>query len=91
MCKVGGDTKDTGGCGFDHPVGVCGFDELKEGVRGCSHTLGLWIQSQMDAVGITLQLMSLIPLVAGIFSCCMCFKRKHEDVLPTKYVQEGGT
>ena len=83
-------TQGAGGCKFDKPMGICAYEKMKESTSGCVVTLRLWVQNQMDLIGLVVQGMSLLPLMAAVYSCCMTFKRKHDDVLPTKYIQEGG-
>jgi|TARA_B110000208_G_scaffold120393_1_gene147063 hypothetical protein len=79
-----------GGCKFDKPMGICAYEKMQPFTTGCAVTLRLWIQNQMDTIGSIIQAMAILPLLAAVYSCCMTFKRKHEDVLPTKYIQEGG-
>jgi hypothetical protein len=83
-------TQGAGGCKFDKPMGICAYEKMLDTTSGCVVTLRLWVQNQMDLIGSLVQIMSLLPMMAAVYSCCMTFKRKHEDVLPTKYIQEGG-
>jgi hypothetical protein len=71
-------------------MGICAYEKMRDETSGCAVSLRLWIQDQMDLIGLAVQAMSLLPMFAAVYSCCMTFKRKHDDVLPTKYIQEGG-
>lgn len=90
VCRTGEDTPEAGGCKFDFPIGVCGYDRLREDSVGCAYTIKLWIENQMVVAGLIVQIVSIIPGISSLYSCCMCLKRKHADVLPTKYIQSGG-
>jgi hypothetical protein len=79
-----------GGCKYDKPMGICAYEKMQPFTSGCAVTLRLWIQNQMDTIGFIVQVMAIVPLLASVYSCCMTFKRKHEDVLPTVYIQSGG-
>jgi hypothetical protein len=78
------------GCPFEFPVGVCALSPLDDISAGCGFTLLLWINTEMKGIGATIVTTSIVPIIGALFACCMCFKRKHADVLPTKYVQTMG-
>ena len=78
------------GCPFENPVGVCALSPLDDEDSGCGFTLLVWIDSEMKSLGGIISTISIVPIIGSFFACCMCFKRKHADVLPTKYVQTMG-
>ena len=87
------DADDPGrfGCPFEYPVGVCALTKINEASAGCAYTMHMWIWDEMAVIGSIISTLSFIPALGVCFATCMCFKRKHEDVLPTKYVQTMGS
>ena len=61
--------------------------DLKPETIGCAITFKNWIQGQMNTIASAVQILSLVPLLGAVYSFCMLFKRKAEDVLPERYVQ----
>ena len=84
------DEESPTGCPFENPVGVCALSPLDDEDAGCGFTLLVWIDSEMKSLGGIISTISIVPIIGSLFACCMCFKRKHADVLPTKYVQTMG-
>ena len=76
-----------GGCRYDKPMGICAYAEMEPETSGCAFTMIRWIQSQMDSTANTINLFSIIPLLGWVYSLCLTFKRKDEDVLPAMHVQ----
>ena len=74
-----------GGCKFDKPMGICAYEDLQPETSGCAYTMMTWIQSQMNSTASLINVFSMIPLLGWIYSLCMVFKRKSEDVLPAIY------
>ena len=43
----------------------------------------------MSTISSAVNVLSLVPLLGAIYSFCMVFKRKAEDVLPERYVKSA--
>ena len=69
---------------FSRADGDLGSDTI-----GCAITFKNWIQGQMNTIASAVRILSLVPLLGAVYSICMVFKRKAEDVLPEKYVRSA--
>lgn len=80
------------GCPFDHPIGPCAnsFPYVYEKSVGCLTVLHKWAKSGMRPAAYLFMGTLVFQIFAGILACCLCYKRKYHDVLPTKYVQSQG-
>lgn len=63
--------------------------DLRPNTIGCAITFKNWLQGQMDTIASAVNVLSLVPLLGAIYSFCMIFKRKAEDVLPERYVKSA--
>jgi hypothetical protein len=76
---------DYGGCPYDNPLGECStvFPDRKQ--KGCALVLEKEYRAKVGNSAWTVLIMSFIPGIAGLCSCCLIFKRKDYDVLPETY------
>lgn len=74
-----------GGCPYEFPIGECSGDPPDESTRGCARHLEEVMQSSVSDTAAVVLIMTTIPLLAGICSCCLFLKRKDWDVLPETY------
>ncbi|DAZ95852.1 TPA: hypothetical protein N0F65_009126 [Lagenidium giganteum] len=78
-------TKDCskyGRCEYDFPSGTCGQNPVTSSTRGCGSFVFDDLNSQVRAIAVVALAFITFPITFLIFSLCLCFKRRDEDVLP---------
>lgn len=75
-----------GGCPYEYPLGECSAEFPTDASHvGCAETLEMTMKGAVSDTATIVLIMTTIPMLAGICSCCLFFKRKDWDVLPETY------
>jgi len=72
-----------GGCSFDMGLGYCLLKELTESSLGCASFVEDTMVSSIETTGFMLAFLTLLNILAMLLECCMWWKRKETDVLPS--------
>jgi hypothetical protein len=74
-----------GGCPYEYPIGECSGQFPDEASRGCAVSVEQTFKAGVADTATVILVCTLIPILAGVCSCCLFFKRKDWDVLPETY------
>ena len=74
-----------GGCRYLYPVGKCAQNHAYN--KGCAQVAQEWAYTRVASyASLTLNLVA-INVISTFIACCLCFKRRDEDVLPPEYTK----
>jgi hypothetical protein len=72
-----------GGCSFDMGLGYCLLKELTHNSLGCASFVEDTMVASIETTGFMLAFLTLLNILAMLLECCMWWKRKETDVLPS--------
>jgi len=72
-----------GGCSYDMGLGYCLDKELNDKSMGCASFVEDTMVANIETTGFMLAFLTLLNLLAMLLECCMWWKRKETDVLPS--------
>ena len=72
-----------GGCRFEMPLGSCKDSEPEDSSVGCASVIEAAMNSALQINAGIVLFFTLFQLISVISGCCLCWKRKRTDVIPS--------
>ena len=73
--------------GYLFPMGECAQTNAYN--KGCGRVAQVWAYDRVASQASIVLNLVVINAIATFVACCLCFKRRDEDVLPPEYTKAG--
>merc|ERR1712159_242993 len=76
-----------GGCRYEMPLGDCLADLPQSETTGCAYSVEESLNPELSSLAVMTSALTIFEAISFILSCCYCWKRKEQDILP-EYLSE---
>ena len=74
-----------GGCRYLYPMGKCAQDNAYN--KGCGSVAQEWAYERVASMASIALNCVVVNVITTFIACCLCFKRRDEDVLPPEFTK----